>query len=167
MLTDATSGNSIPSGVVITAATPNPPATSLVHIGLNDELDSDIRNKLLYGLHMANEHVKSIAMPFAGITLFEHQLWESAQLLIELLKSFFTATSMNNNIVRVCIVCNSLLHADVLRSVCRTLLTSDSAESRLENSAPTQITDNTDIQTPTDSQTDDSVTPRDSSIVNN
>ena len=54
MLTDATSGNSIPSGVVITAAAANTPATSLVHIILNDELDNDIRNKLLNGLHMAD-----------------------------------------------------------------------------------------------------------------
>ena len=43
MLTDATSGNSIPSGVVITAAAANTSATSLVHIVLNDELDNDIR----------------------------------------------------------------------------------------------------------------------------
>ena len=63
-----------------------------------------------------------------------------------------------DNIVRLCIVCNSLLHADVLRSVCKTILAPNSAGSRQDNSAPTQITDNTDLQTPSDSQTDDSVT---------
>ena len=39
--------------------------------------------------------------------------------------------------------------------------------SRQDNSAPIQITDKVDIQTTSDSQTDDSVVPRDSNIVNN
>ena len=71
-----------------------------------------------------------------------------------------------DNIVRLCIVCNSLLHADVLRSVCKTILAPNSAGSRQDNSAPTQITDNTDLQTPSDSQTDDSIA-RDSGTVHN
>ena len=120
-LSRATNGNSVPSGLVVTTAA-NMPANSLIHVVLTDELDADVRNKLLYGLHMANDHVESIAIPFAGIKCFENQLWESAQLMIELIMNFFSAPNMNDNIKKICIVCNSLRAADVLRTVCRKIL---------------------------------------------
>jgi len=43
----------------------------LIHVVLNSETDPDVRNKLSYSLHMANEHVKTIALPFPGIRMFE------------------------------------------------------------------------------------------------
>ena len=81
----------MPSGVVVTTA-PNMAAKSLFHVVLTDELDADVRNKLLYSLQMANIHVTSIAIPFTSIKRFEMQLWESAQLMIDLIISFFIAS---------------------------------------------------------------------------
>jgi hypothetical protein len=53
---------------------------TLIHVVLSSETDTDVRNKLSYGLHLANEHVATVAKPFPGIRKFETKLWESAQL---------------------------------------------------------------------------------------
>ena len=121
MMTDATRGNSIPAGVLVTPVTGMQTKT-LIHVVLNSETDPDVRNKLSYSLHMANEHVKTIALPFPGIRMFETQLWESAQTIAEILQSFCMSTIQTCNIISVCVICNSLLAADVLSVVFKTVL---------------------------------------------
>ena len=177
MLNEVTRSNYVPSGVIVTTA-PNTVAKSLIHVVLTDELDADISNKLLYSLHMANEHVTSIAIPFTSIKRFEMQVWESAQLLIELLISFFTASSMNDNIKHISLVCNSLLCVDVLRTVCKTTLASlpsadkqivpndiDSEQIKLNTEIVQQSTANNDIVT--DDKVQDDIIQTDNEPTNN
>ena len=121
LMTNATRGNSIPAGVLVTPVS-NMNTQSLINVVLNGETDPDIRNKVLYGLCVANEHVETISVPFPGIRGFETQLWESAQTMAEILQSFCLSTSRTCNITSVCIICNSLLAADVLSVVFKTVL---------------------------------------------
>jgi hypothetical protein len=74
------------------------------------------------GLHMANEHVETMAIPFPGVRQFESQLWESTRTIAEVIQTFCTNTTRNCNITTVSVVCNSLLTADVLSVVFRTVL---------------------------------------------
>jgi hypothetical protein len=127
LLNQATSGNSTPAGVVVTAAA-KMNATSLIHTVLIDEYDQDFRNKLMYGLHMADKHVTTIALPFPGIRILETQVWDSAQIVAEVLRSFCMNIDRNGNIKSICVVCNSLLVADVLTAVFRTILTTSVSE---------------------------------------
>ena len=83
MMNEATHGNSVPSGVLITPVK-NMQTKTLVHVVLSSETDTDVRNKISYDLHMANEHVETIAVPFPGARKFETQLWESAQTIAEI-----------------------------------------------------------------------------------
>ena len=108
MMNEVTHGNSTPAGVLITPVT-NMQTKTLVHVVLSGETDTDVRNKISYGLHMANEHVESMAIPFPGIRKLEtHLLWESAQTIAEVIQTFCTDTIRNCNIKTVSVVCNSL-----------------------------------------------------------
>jgi len=78
---------------------------------------------MLYSLHKANQHITSIALPFPGIRILETQIWDSAQIVADLLQTFFLNSAKNCNIMSICVVCNSLLAADVLTTVFRTVLT--------------------------------------------
>jgi hypothetical protein len=130
MMNAVTHGNSTPAGVLITPVT-NMQTKTLVHVVLSSETDTDVRNKISYGLHMANEHVESMAIPFPGIRKFETHLWESAQTIAGVIQTFCTDAIRNCNIKTVSVVCNSLLTADVLSVVFRTVL-SPSNDSKVQ-----------------------------------
>jgi hypothetical protein len=70
LLNQATSGNTISAGVIVTTAG-DKNVKSLVHTVLTNENDVDVRNKMLYSLHKANQHIKTLTSPFPGIKLFE------------------------------------------------------------------------------------------------
>ena len=139
-LTEATRGASEPTGVVVTTAA-NMPASSLINMVVEDDTNDELKGKLLYSLGIADKHVTSLALPFPGLVQLETQLWTSAQLMIETLKEFFTCNDNNNNINRVCFVCSSLLSADIMSVVCRTLLIEPSDNHRSiipDNTEPIQ-----------------------------
>jgi len=112
-----------PAGVIVTAGGGNIANKSLVHTMLTDENDADIRNKMLYSLHKANQHITSIALQFPRIKVLETQIWDSAQIVADMLRTFVLNNAQNCNIISVYVVCNSVLAPDVLTTVFRTILT--------------------------------------------
>jgi len=92
-----------------------------------DEADAkrtpEIKNLLERALPIINIHATSITFPFPGLKDLESQPWPVAQLFVDGLVEFCDNVMDSNTQLRtITFVCDSLLIADVMSTVCRNVL---------------------------------------------
>ena len=85
---------------------------------------NELKHSLTQALKVASETASSVTIPFPDIDHAENQTWSIAQACAESVLDYQkeSSTSDLKVLTRVKFVCNSLLQADVLNTVCRKLI---------------------------------------------